>query len=485
MNAVLGWLKTNLFIVIFGALIIALPIGGYFGASMWNASIKEKLEEALSADKRRLSGAQRVSLIVPPIEEGEEAIRLDEAPNDVIIEAVAAAREERQAQIEAVVTAAVTRNRQGRSPLVDGTVPPPEDRASVRAVVRQLGRTLPDAYEALFDSIGAGPGPDLGQIGRRIVERQRREYDRLGLDEREQPGADDAERISDILRRTRSSAQRSYAESISVFADPISVLAPSEGGGRGSEAVEYSVIPIDPDMAVGGIDNAFVWQWDYWIVQDLLEAVALANGSASGASRDARSAPVKAIERIRIVAVDLPETAEGAGAGGFGGPGGPGGFGGPNNGGGFARPPGMGDGGGRPSGFNQGGGGAAVGGPTGSAFTGRTPGATNQTYDTRVAEMTVVVESGSVSDFASAINSVNFMVVTGVQISEVDRWAELEAGRDFGEAHVVLATFTIDTAWLRFWTEDAMPPGVRSALGVPPRQADPMGGAGAMPGQQP
>ena len=81
MNGVVGWLKSNILIMIFGVLIIALPIGGYFGSSIWNKKIKTQAEEQLSSKKRLVDGVARVTYSLPPIEAGEQAFEEAGPPN--------------------------------------------------------------------------------------------------------------------------------------------------------------------------------------------------------------------------------------------------------------------------------------------------------------------------------------------------------------------------------------------------------------------
>ncbi|MCA9298308.1 MAG: hypothetical protein KDA28_04535, partial [Phycisphaerales bacterium] len=65
-----------------------------------------------------------------------------------------------------------------------------------------------------------------------------------------------------------------------------------------------------------------------------------------------------------------------------------------------------------------------------------------------------------------AIGETNLMTVTGVRIREVDVWQHIQQGYYYGRDHVVEATLTIETTWLRKWTVPFMPDAVRTLMKV-------------------
>ena len=58
------------------------------------------------------------------------------------------------------------------------------------------------------------------------------------------------------------------------------------------------------------------------------------------------------------------------------------------------------------------------------------------------------------------------MTVVDVDLTNVDVYDAIEQGYYYGDDHVVLAQLTIETAWLRSWTVDYMPQGIRDLLGI-------------------
>jgi hypothetical protein len=97
-NGVVGWLKSNILIVIFAVLIIVLPAGGFVGSSMWNKKIKTQAQDELSNKKRLVDGVSRVTYTLPPIAEGEAPFEDAGAPNAAMTEFFLEQREARQAR---------------------------------------------------------------------------------------------------------------------------------------------------------------------------------------------------------------------------------------------------------------------------------------------------------------------------------------------------------------------------------------------------
>ena len=110
--------------------------------------------------------------------------------------------------------------------------------------------------------------------------------------------------------------------------------------------------------------------------------------------------------------------------------------------------------------------------------------APNGVYDVRPVTMTVVVSSAKLSDFLSAIERTNFMTVTDMDLEEVKVWDDLQKGYYYGPDHVVRATLTIETVWLRSWMSKYMPATFKTKLGIvdPANPTDPNAAQQAAPG---
>jgi hypothetical protein len=478
-SSVLGWIKTHILIVVFGALILLLPPAGFVGSMFWNQKIKAAAEESYSTEKRKLDGASSVTYTLPPIAPGEQAVSDKRPPNAAISRAYHAERERRQAEIEKVVTRAVLFNKgEARGVLVPGLFPEAADDRTERELIDRMMRELvgsgdqASVYASLFDAINAGTPPEPVEAARLVAAYEERELDRLvGGTDRGSLSEEDQAALVEGMRAQRIAFYRQRADEISVYGS-VDALRDAVTGPRA--AVNQTglppVIPNEVPQTRPTLAQAFAMQTDYWFVQDLLSAVARANTEAGGLLTEVPRSAVKRIESIRLMpfakamaATDAEEDDFGGGGGGFTDPYSDPGY----------NPSGFGGGGAAASQWGGRGGGGGGGstpaagatGPTAQTHTGRAA-AESPVYDIRRAVMTVVVASERLPEVISAISATNFMTVTGMTATPVDVWADLSEGYFYGPEHVVRVTLEVESAWLRQWTRDAMPPAVRDALGV-------------------
>jgi hypothetical protein len=221
-------------------------------------------------------------------------------------------------------------------------------------------------------------------------------------------------------------------------------------------------------MAALPMAELFEWQWTYWIHEDVLEALALANtGSAS-----VIDAPVKHLlaAAVRPESFVAAATSAGTGAAAPGAGGSAGGSG--------SRPgkrnPGGDDEGGSPRGATAGG---APVDPRREApldftltFTGRK---TNPLYDVRYVSLSLVVDPVRLPVVIDALARRNFITVVGLELSEADPFDALPRGFYYGSGALARVEMTLETVWLRSWTKDFMPAEVRAALGIAPERPAP------------
>lgn len=147
------------------------------------------------------------------------------------------------------------------------------------------------------------------------------------------------------------------------------------------------------------VTDCWRWQEDYWAIADLLAAVKAAN-TIDGKLEGVDKSVVKRIEQMVLFPLEAS---------------------------------------------------------TGSTITGRKNSSANKSFDVRMAQMKVVVSSSRLPQYINAISSTNFMTVTGLEFAEVDAMKDLDDGYYYGNEHVVRATLTIETIWLRSWTTAVMP----------------------------
>ncbi|MEM0984232.1 MAG: hypothetical protein AAGI17_09815 [Planctomycetota bacterium] len=505
MKPVLNWAKAHWLIVVLGVLTLALPIGGYIGSGIFHEGVVKTVKEEYDAENRKISGAERVSYVVPAITNDGSPIQISRAPNASVTAALSAELKRRTAEIEATIEIAEGFNRRGHDPLVDGlfgfdgviarsasqqaapsgggnfgqpggdpagggqpATPPADPRpklAEMRDVV--VGVNGPSAYQKLFDSINAGPGADNAEIAEAVQRRE--ELERAKIDGDMTPEQETA--LRETLRAFRVQRYRAAAERASIFGTPESVLTFET---LENTEPQFSVIPLDPETARPNPAEAFVWQWDYWIIADLFKAIGNTNRGATGLEPVAgvegpdggvlsKGSAVKRLLSIRIQPVPLPAAGSQGAAPSrqqgnpFGGGGGGGGaFGG--GGGATGRP--------RPAA-----GGAAT---WSSSHTGRTlvgPAAAQngaaRPFDTRRVRLSAVVASDGIQPLLDELTSVNLNTVVGVQVEAIDPWDDLANGFFYGPESVVVVTIDLETSWLRSWMNPMMPPRVRAAFGAP------------------
>ena len=454
MSGIGGWLKSNILIVIFSVLVIGLPIGGYFGSSIWNKKIKTQAEEKLTNKKRQVDGVSRVTYTIPPIAAGEQAFEEAGAPNAALTAFFARQRAERQAVIEEVVTQAVRFNKKdSRDLLLPGVLPVAGEGREVKKRVTELAELivgedgLESAYEPLFRELNAGEPMPQEEVARRVIDAYRVEVDRADgdlstLSEEEQTALDER------MKGQRYGVYARRAEELSVYG--------SEAALHGADPLEYSEVPTE--VPGGSLDetDALRWQMDYWLVEDLLRAIDVANRDGDGLRTEVPRSPVKRIVSVRLGQIDIPDKDDDDDAAGAGGttsannPFGP-------------RAPVAPRGPGRGTLPSAGGG---AGGASDATHTGRAADDQNGVYLLRSATVTLVASSADLVGVLESFGAANFMTITDVEIAQVDRWADLAEGYFYGEDHVVRAEITVEAAYLHFWFADILPDHVASAWGV-------------------
>ncbi|HRJ50375.1 MAG TPA: hypothetical protein PKU91_07570, partial [Phycisphaerales bacterium] len=205
-------------------------------------------------------------------------------------------------------------------------------------------------------------------------------------------------------------------------------------GGRGLGSDVPRVMPAQPPA----LDECFMWQFDYWVVSDVLDAIALANTDPDGRPSPVDRSVAKRLERIEtsdqwvmaFAARGSDSMGESVGTVDSGSPD------------------------------------ALIEPKFSRSITGRWSGPGNAVYDVRNVAVTLVASSARLPELMDAFARTNFMTVTDLDLSEVDVWADLEQGYFYGSEHVIRAKFIVETIWLRSWTQPLMPARVRGYLGI-------------------
>ncbi|MBL9001703.1 MAG: hypothetical protein JNK25_11265 [Phycisphaerae bacterium] len=492
MKNILAWVKSNLLIVIFCFIVLAALPTTFAVSSAWRERIRSEREKAANDEMGKISKAD-VSYTIPSYDPGQKPVEYKGAPNSEITAWFKRERESLATAAESLVKRAAEFNRGvgndaaavGRSehrPLVDGLFPDPkvivegrlreqmgesfdaktpEEKAALiqdaaedllTAKLNEMEEVLlgkrgrPDIYADLLSSINAGPPADPIAVNSAIKEMFTRESDKITAGKRALT-QDEQEGLVKRLADRRLAEYQAVASQRSLFATPkIWPQSPQKG---------FSSIPRGKiDLGNISLEAFFVNQWDYWVYNDVLAAIRLANGDR-GNPVGVANAVVKRIESFQLAD---PEGLYGS-----------------------ADP--MGD-------MN-----ATQATPPASdvpglvprdwtvSITGRGMGSWNTMYDVRRVTLTVIVSSARINEFLDAIARTNFMSVTDLDLQAVDIWNDLREGYYYGPEHVVRATIGIETVWLRGWTSAYMPPDVAGLLGAPASEGVP--GAAPVTSQPP
>lgn len=457
MKPVLAWLKANIALVVLGIVILAAPIAGFVVSTGMNASLRERHQGPAEKDFRDLSNAS-VNYVIPGLP-GVPEVSESVAPNPARTAFYREQRERRAAELERIVAAGEAFGRGGSSGVIIPELLPQPPASSQRLRFDMAARVTPQAidsvrsvYDELFDEIGAvGPAPQE-LISERLAADLADILARQGVQQISELPEEQAESITRTLVERRIAEYQRHARDGVMYAD-ISVLP--------------AVIPTARPSEAPSLVQCYQWQFDYWVIADIMRALRNANAKAADDALGILAAPIKRVLSFEMAPFPI-EVAEARGSDPFssGGRGSRGGRGGDPRGG---DP--------RGGGFDDFGGAPSATGAGGSAtLTGRSPGP-SETFDVRNIRLGLVVASARIPEIYNALAQQNFFTVIDADITEIDVRDEISLGYYYGPEPVVRLDIVVETVWLRSWTSEAMPNEVKEALGIPLNQAEDDGGA--------
>jgi len=436
---VLAWVKSNLVIVIALAVaIIAIPVCLVFSSKM-NAKLRNAVQQDVSSVLGQLNGLS-VDYAIPAPSPAETAWTLRSAPNQLRNQAVERELAKLTAQSEGVRSLAIERNKGDKRLLIPSTSPentlfpaPANESARVRLLTEMTEKWL-EAHATLLKDARAGTPPSAEELFTQLESRRTRlTHERVSGRVKQELEPEEQADIARQLAQERLSAYRAQAQRITFYADP---------------SVFRNVEPWPADRGVPKLEQAWEWQWEYWINQDIIAALAKANAEPGVPWKPVNTAPVKRILEIDVAPFGLNQsTGDTSGGRGRGG-------------------------------AEEEGGGAAPASPDPSAPiepnysvspTGRAgwPDVPNGLYDVRYATVTIVVDINRLPKVLDAIATTNFMSVVDVDVRAFDRQGDLAQGYFYGDAPLAIATIKIETIWIRSWMKPWMPESVRTELGIP------------------
>jgi hypothetical protein len=441
MSGVLNWVRSNVYAVIFVAIMVTVPIALWVVSGRMNAAVREDVE-ARASKMAELSRLEKTSVSLdipgpdnPSVTASIPVNRRFLERYQEVVDRIA----EDAAQIRAEV---VEINRKGRGVLLEELFPEPPMHLR-ETLPGQMYRTLRGAYQGLLQDVRAGSPPSAENMLQDLQSARERYMTQIlkrstaDLTEEEQTW------LTEQLTKTRLSIYAETAKSISLYATLAALGMPDE-----SER---------PNSAEGEANSLmFEWQWQYWIKQDILMALSEANRPYVSVV----DAPVKRL--VSLAVIDSPGQDFSAASGSTAGSG-------------SAGPT---------AGFGTGAAGRRRGAASsGSAarpgvaadpsreipldysvsFTGRK---TNPVYDVRRVELVIDVDGARIPEVFDALARQNFITVLDARVETLDLFAAIRDGYFYGSAPVSTLTLDLETIWLREWTAQFMPPTLKQTLGI-------------------
>ncbi len=473
MTPIIQWIKSHIVVVICAVVVLAAPIASYvISSGMIEQSRSELRSTASSLKELDRYRSTTVTVEVP----GGRAVSVSGVANPKLIESYARAVGRIAGAAAQVHDIGLEHNRRsggrlrGADDILPGHFPVPPSRLDFENMPFQMHEALVAAYDRLLKEVGAGMPPAPDAVAETLERRRMVFISGQRKDSVKDLDADELAAMREELSDMRLSVYRAAAT-----------------GEDGSQPIRFyadpSVLGI-PGRPTGMLPLAtmFDWQWRFWVAEDVLRSLAAANDG-----KDVLSGPVKRVLAFDVSSVGSPEAASSSGGGG--------GMGAPGMGAPGMGAPGMGAAGGGAGGRRGAGGGAGTPGfgggssPTGVAVTElpQDPGkaqidpaaeasidpslsltgrSSNAVYDIREVNCSLVVATRGLPAVMDALASQSFMTVLDVRVRPANAFEAASEGFIYGVDPVSIVQLRIETVWFREWTADAMPPDLRTAMGI-------------------
>jgi hypothetical protein len=467
MSAVLRWVRSNLSIVVFVAVMIVAPAGIVIVSAGMNASVREEVSKraAKLADLKKIEQTQ-VRLEYPV--RGNQPLSEKILVNPEFLKQYGDVVDRIAADVKEISAAALDFNRKSRGVLLEELFPEPP--VHLRETLPQkFHEALVAAYEGLLKRVGAGSPPPAAEVREELEYAGERYRTQILMKERAADLAPDEQAsLTEDLTTRRLSLCADAARQCRVFATLASLDVPPPAW-----------IPHRADEE--GLTTLFGWQWDYWVKSDVVEAL----GAANAAAQSVLDAPVKRI--LSVVVRDQPQASAGsppAGStgqqvGGFGVSGS--GIGKRAKGGTSAKQPAPGGGARERDSAPP----DAAGTPRindrvpapidySISFTGRR---SNALYDVTLVDLDLIADTRRVPEVLDALCRQNFFTILDLALDEVDVFDEAREGYFYGPGQISRITLVLESVWLREWTGDFMPAHLRPVAAEASRSRRPGRGA--------
>ena len=217
MNVVLTWVKANLFIVVFGAIMIIVPVLMWFVAGSMNDDVRTEVAKRASLIQDMDRHRQVLVSMVNPVP-GNEPISDSVVLNPRLLDRFRATTGIIRGDAERIREEAVQFNRKQRGVLVPDLFPaPPEHR--LETLPLEMHRTLDAAYQQLLDEVQAGSPPSPNEVSENIEAARERLTTQLLV---EDMTPEDEAWLAEQLANTRLSQYADAAAAIGIYASSCS-----------------------------------------------------------------------------------------------------------------------------------------------------------------------------------------------------------------------------------------------------------------------
>ena len=450
----IAFLKQRWVPITCGLIVVIAPLAAYFSLDFVRAPVVAKIKDRVDAYEK-LGGLEKTSV---EIRAADGSVKTESAYiNAKLIEELTKHQEALAADAQGIYQSAVERNKAGRTIAKDlGEFLPKPKNEAARDVNLLRENALPvliKQRDALMASVKMS-GPSKSEEALDRVQRAETEHLTGVLMKKQRSEITDPKELAELNARlvdTRLALITENAAGIELYLRPRAIVwrdtiaSAKDGDPKAAAAVEFALAQL------------FQFQWDMWVVEDVLKAIQQVNGKSDASGKrmpmGVVQAPVKCINRLLVASIPGLVPADAAAG---------------------ATPD------------------ASAEAPAGEAIDPKTDVApdfaaslnglrTNQLFDVRDVTLVVVCETSAIPKLVNALSAQNFITVTGLSLVPADTFAAARQGYAFGSQPCSEVTLKLQSVWLRDWTTEGMPKGMMAAIKTAGKPAPPEAGAPEAP----
>jgi hypothetical protein len=427
----MNWVKSNWLIVVLSVVALAALPTMFFFSSKMSKGLRDKVQRDAAAAEKEVTGST-VSYGIPDVKRPDQKVfEKNTDVNEILTKKIAQVREAIKSEGALLGAEAVKFNQGNHRPLVDGVFPTPGGISQKYQFAREYIENMP---KRLLDEVNAKGPMEPARLAAELADYKKAREERMkAVGGAAQADPEEAEKLKQELLAQRMDRYRAWAQQTSFYAEISTGL--------------FVDNPMQVPNPIPPMSRLWDWQMRAWVTEDLLRGFAQANAAAAGGAQgNVTNGVVKRVVKIAISNADYTDTAdetpadqivEAQVA--------------------EAKNP--------------------VAPDMTQSITGRYSGPQtgNRYYDLRTATVELIVAPEKLPYLFDALAQVNFMTVLKIEMENLDAVDELTKGYYYGTDHVVRATMTVETIWLRDWMKQYMPKTVKSELGIKDEAPAPAG----------